>query len=462
MRSSRRIAALAVGMLLVPGLLGLEATTTGASAATASTRAPSVTPVPAPDCRPAPATPPAEGTPAPAPPTTPDSYAPRDGSLSFNNPVGSRAAKRALATIVLRSIRSSPSCSLIRIATWNLRAAEQADALKAAVDRGVTVQLIMSQGNNTAKGTDTYNPVYLDLKDYLSKHPNPRNGLSNWATTCSGACRYAGGAAHSKYYMFSQVGQTKGVVHYGSYNLTDAANAYQWNDLYTVIRPAFYTRMSDVFVQSQSKKNQSNPFQRIVDGNLSMDVYPWAPRGGDPMLSNLNAVKCTSAGKVGINGRTSIRISNAAILGQRGLALANKLVRLRRAGCNVKLVATNLGYNVIKVLRAGGVPTRQLIKYDDRLQMYVRYTHTKFMAISGNWGGRSNQQISWNGTANWTASSLSSDELVGKVTSAAVTNKYASFVNYWYVHTPNGTRLVPTTNQTDGRSSNPWRRVEQD
>ena len=360
----RRLAAVAA-LLLVPGLVGLQATSAASAAPVRSSVRTADAPT-APDCRPAPATPPPAGTTV-TPPKTPDSWTPKDGVLTYNNPTGSTAAKRVNANVILRAINSSPSCSLIRIATWNLRATEQVDALKAAVNRGVTVQLIMSQGNNTPKGTETYNPTYLAFKDYLSKHTNYRRDtkLWNWAITCSGACRYAGGAAHSKYYMFSQVGAAKNVTFYGSYNLTDAANGYQWNDLYSVIRPNFYAAMQAVFVESQSKKNQANPFRRFSDGNITMDVYPWKPRGGDPMISNLNAVRCTSAGKVGINGRTAIRISNAAILGTRGLALANKLVKLRRAGCNIKLLATNLGYNIIKVLQRGGVPTRQLIRYND-------------------------------------------------------------------------------------------------
>lgn len=473
MRAPLRSTAIVAATAMLSGLLGTQllAPAQAVGGTVKTTYAPPV------DCRqtapvdpstpPAtPETPPASEAPVGAP-APPDSYSPRNGTLTYNNPLGSTAARRANLTVILRSINSSPTCSKIQIATWNLRSAEATAALKAAVRRGVTVQLIMSAGNNGPTGTDTYNPVFLDLRDWLKASnvdPTTPAHMRNWAAECFRSCRYAGGAAHSKYYMFSRAGSAAKVVHYGSYNLTDAASWHQWNDLYTVVNPEFYSYLTQIFAESKPERNLADAFRRESFGNLTMDVYSYrgAGRTGDPIMSVLNQVKCTSAGTVGANGRTALRINVAAILGDRGLALANKLVRLRRAGCNIKLLATNLGYHIIKALQAGGVPTRQLVSYDDRTRLYTKYTHTKVLAISGNWGGRSNQQISWNGTANWTAATLESDELVGKVTSAAVTNKYNYFVNYWFSRTPNGRRLVPTTNNPDGRQSDPWSLVERD
>ncbi|ROR92414.1 phospholipase D-like domain-containing protein [Nocardioides aurantiacus] len=476
MKKPLRSTAGVLAAVLVSGLLATQALTSADAAAPVTIdppvdcrqkapKPPSPTPSPTgtPSPTPSPTTPPPAPTPAPAPP---DTFTPADGALTWNNPLGNNAAKRQISDRIVRAINSTPTCSTIQIATWNFRSAQAADALVAAVKRGVTVRVFIASGNDGAKGTDTYNPVWKDLRARLDASNVEKGAPRNWARLCYRACRYKDGAAHSKYYLFSRVGKATNVVMYGSHNVTSAAVVGQWNDLYTVDRDAIYTKLQSVFSQSMPENNLSSPYTNATSGDVKMNVYPFIrngrPAAGDPLMAALNRVKCTSAGSVGISGRTALRINVSAMLGQRGQDLAAKLVRLRRAGCNIKVLVTNVGYHAMKAMQRGGVQLRQLTKYDSRTRKYVMYTHFKMMAISGNYGGRSNQQIAFNGSANWTGPALVSDELVGEVRRPAAVNSYNHFVNTWYTRTPMGSKVVPTTTAVDGRADNPWSLVEQD
>ncbi len=429
---------------------------------------PTPTPTPVPSGSPTPAPSPTTPPPAPTPPTTPDNYTPRNGTLTYNNPIGSRTSQLANTSMLVRAINSTPTCEKIQLATWNFRDDKTWWAIRDAVRRGVTVQVIMSAGNDTPEGTELYNPRWIRMRDFLAESNATKVDQTerNWARTCGGACRSSGGAAHSKYYMFSKVGGARNVVFYGSHNLTYTASDNQWNDLYTVVNDGYYAFMDRIFAESADRVRTANPYRRASFGSLTMDIYAYRganrAQGADPMMTALRRVKCTSAGSVGVSNRTAIRVSMAALLNVRGQDLATKLASLKRSGCNVKVLVTNIGYHAMKTLQNARVPLRQLTRYDSRKRKFTVYTHTKVMTISGNYGGSSNQQVAFNGTANWTASSLDSDELQGEIRSASVVNKYNYFVNNWYNRTPMGGKVVPTTVSGVGRSDNPFSEVEQD
>ncbi|GAB3662334.1 hypothetical protein GCM10027596_23590 [Nocardioides korecus] len=414
----------------------------------------------------------------PGPPTTPDNYTPVDGNVSINDPlkiVKGTQDKYRLANynILKRSVRSTPTCGSIKLYSWNMRSTDMVNELKAAMDRGVQVQLIMAASNNGAKGTSKYNPDFVNLKAAMAAANKKLNPILvaqkryNEARTCGHSCRYFSGAAHYKLYVFSQVGDTKGVVYYGSHNLTDAAVYYQWNDLYTVVQPSYYTFMNGIYDQAWNQQRSSNPYRRGSFSGMNMDIYAYRgagrTSGADPVLTTLNKVRCTNAGSAGIGGRTAIRIAVAALFDQRAQNLTTKLIQLKRSGCNLRVLLTAVNGRTIKRLRAAGVPTRQLGRLQRRTTVFEYYTHTKVMAISGNYAGKPNTKVAFNGTANWTASTLGSDELVGTIYRAGVVNYYNNFVNYWYAHTPMGSRMVAAPPQNAAnRVSSPWSKMEQD
>src|SRR5439155_7335233 len=129
----------------------------------------------------------------------------------------------------------------IRIFSWNINSKVFENALIAAHARGVSVRILMSNG--LAEGQDDRGS-YAKLKHALAQRQSTRRpDMTSWVRTCVNSCRGQGGAAHSKFLVFSRVYQRTNVVMVGSPNLTSAASNNQWNDLVTLTdRPGLYAK----------------------------------------------------------------------------------------------------------------------------------------------------------------------------------------------------------------------------
>jgi phosphatidylserine/phosphatidylglycerophosphate/cardiolipin synthase-like enzyme len=370
-----------------------------------------------------------------------DSYTPPSG-VRLNNPLGDRAHRQVILRHLLRTINSTPRGSLIRIATWNLRSKAAVDALLAAHRRGVSVRVVIDRGN---ANPDNPNPGFDRLQRGLQyNQAHRRSWMTSWAFACASACRAPGGIAHTKFYLFSHAGTAHDVVMYGSANLTDLAAGFQWNDLFTLRdRPALYTWMLKIFQEMALDAPQSQPYRVQQFPGLRMQILPWKGSGteGDPILNELNKVRCTGAtGRAGSHGHTLVRIAMTAMLGDRGVSIANRLHVMWNRGCEVKVVYAVMGNEVLAAMRSragrGPVPMHQIVQDFDQDGVYDRYLHTKVLAVSGVYNGNSHAWVTFNGSSNWTAVSLDSDETLGRVEGSGPYLKYAAFVNYWYSHVP--------------------------
>ena len=135
-------------------------------------------------------------------------------------------------------------------------------------------------------------------------------------------------------------------------------------------------------------------------------------------------------------GDTRIRIAQTSMYGDRGLALARKIAKLQRQGCNIRLVYAMFGGEVLRIMRAAKVPMTHLAYDNNEDGLYDRYVHMKSMAISGNFAGDPAAKITWNGSANWTSVALASDEVLGMVRKKWVTQRYMKWIDYMFTHRP--------------------------
>ncbi len=97
---------------------------------------------------------------------------------------------------------------------------------------------------------------------------------------------------------------------------------------------------------------------------------------------------------------------------------------MKKRGCNIRLVYAMFGGGVLKVMRAAKVPMTHLAYDIDWNGIYDRYVHMKSMTVSGVLGKNTHARVTWNGSANWTGSSLASDEVVGRVDRVDTTRSY--------------------------------------
>lgn len=374
--------------------------------------------------------------PAPAQ-ATPAHYNPTKG-VTFNNPYGTTAARFRIVHKLVQTINSVKTGHKIRIASWNFRSPSIANALIAAHKRGVSVRILMDYGN---WNPDVPNNIAQRTHHALAQGDKHRpHDMTSWLKRCKGSCRGPHGIAHTKFYLFDKVQNTRDVVMYGSVNATTLAATIQWNDLYTFTGAANkYTEFLQVFNQMRADKAVAQGYLHYVHGPVSLDFYPYTGAGTskDPVLTVLNQIRCTGAtGGTGINGHTVVRIAQTSTYGDRGLALAKRLAQMERRGCNIRVVYAMFGGKVLQILRGSHVPMTHLAYDADCNGIYDKYLHMKSMTVNGVYGTDTSARITWNGSSNWTSISLASDEVVGTLQIPRVTRIYSNWIDYLFTHVP--------------------------
>ncbi len=309
----------------------------------------------------------------------------------------------------------------IKMVTWSFADSTMRDALIAARQRGVLVQVVAAKSINN----DGAHPAWPSLKRGLNGY-----GDGSFARECSGACRGPGGAAHAKYFLFNDAGSRhrQNIVVQTSMNLTRFAYSGQWNQATVWWNAGVHATFDRVF-RLAANQTQGGLIRETTGGVTSI-FFPRATASTDPILQALNRVRCTGAGAGSINGRTRLRMINYAIYQARGTAIAKRLRALWNAGCNIRIIYSVSSRPVLSILRSrsgrGPIPMKQSVIKNRRGEI-VRYNHSKWLAISGRYLGRSNGTYTvLPGSANWSDLSYRSDEQTQQIFSTSWTRPYFS------------------------------------
>ncbi|VXB12531.1 conserved exported hypothetical protein [Nocardioides sp. AX2bis] len=373
----------------------------------------------------------------------PDNFTPKTGA-TFNSPLGGSSERREIFRKVMRSINSSPKGSNINIFTWNFLTSEGKDALLRAQKRGVRVRLLMDDLNVKSVDNPPFRALRAGLQRGNKKVPAKRQ---SFARVCDKTCRGGGGAAHSKFYMFSRSGKARNVVIQGSANFTLASTNNQWNDIYTHVgNQKVYDWAGRIFQQAVRDKRAKKPYADRNFGNFRLMMFPNTGKNvPDPVMQTLNRVKCKGATNTASN-RTRIRIFPDVMRNPRGNALARKVKSLWNNGCDIRIGYTVMGIDTGKILRSGGgrgpVPMRHMVQDTNGDGQFDNYFHMKSMSIVGNYGGDRSGYALLNGSANWSGLAKVSDENLGLYRSKATTQRYQEHMNYWYDRFSGRARLV--------------------
>ena len=347
---------------------------------------------------------------------------PQPGAL-FNNPKGTPAAKDRLLHKIVSAVKSAHPGSYIRIAAYSNDRKDVADALIAAHRRGVHVQVLLND-NWTSHQTDR-------LQRVLGKDVQRQSFLR----ICRSACRGGKGNLHSKFYLFSWTGAVHNVVMVGSVNLTGYGVKTQWNDLFTAVRrPGLHKAFRVVFAQMKRDRKMAHPFRHVSAGPYDVNFYPRynTTAADDPIMKRFRAVHCNHVrGPAGVDGHTMIRVNMYGWNGTRGVYLAKKMASLSRHGCNVKVVETNAGGRVVRILQGGGVVVRTPDQDRNHNGVVDLYTHQKWMLLSGRYGTSTGWHV-WTGSQNWSDRSLNGDEVTLHIPKRGVFWSYRqNFQHMW-------------------------------
>ena len=374
---------------------------------------------------------------------------PPDTYFSFPN--RSAAESLAIRNRVLATVQSTwggrrnslgvplPGSGTIRMASWSFDDWPMARALVAAKNRGVSVQIMAAQDANGDHGSWHYLRSKLGSSLYKPGHPETRE-VSSFARQCRGSCRGHGGTPHAKYFLFSNVGprHLRTVVIQSSMNLTEFAYLNQWNHAQVMWSPAVYRDFLGIFRQARLGRPARSPYHVYETGNV-VDFFfprPGAKAAQDPVMQTLGKVSCTGATAAGTSGgRTKIRIAQYAVYGERGTWIAKRLRALWNQGCDIAVIYSLSSRPVLSILRnksgRGPIPMRQSV-VKDVYGTIVKYNHSKWMTITGSWGGRRDSAITFSGSANWANLALGSDEQMQRIASGRIAAAYnAAFAKTW-------------------------------
>jgi phosphatidylserine/phosphatidylglycerophosphate/cardiolipin synthase-like enzyme len=374
------------------------------------------------------------GTLSPSPAQASDTWIPGAGT-GFNQPVsGAWADRTRLVRRVIDAINHTPKYGVIRIAAYSFDRKDVADALVRAHWRGARVQIVLND--------NWVSPQTRRLMRVLGRGASQ----DHFVVVCSGSCRGGAGNLHMKVYSFSQTGAAKKVIMTGSANMTDRAVTLQWNDLVTLRdSPGLFDAYVKVFNQLKYDRAISPSWVYYEEPGMTAQFYRTSadqPRQAtttsriptadeDPVMQRLKAIKCDALEGSGVNGKTQLRIVMYGWNGDRGLYLSEQVARLKRLGCDVKIITSVAGGGVIKTLNESSVPVRSAdYKFleDGTVDFY---SHLKMMWVNGTYKDAPTRMV-WTGSENWSEMSFKNDELCVGLTGPSTVQKYKDQFDYMW------------------------------
>ena len=369
---------------------------------------------------------------------------------------------------VIKTIRHTPRRGVIRIAVYSFDRMPVANALIAAHKRGVKVQMLLNDHQDTR------------AMQVIRAQIGTNRKKKSFIYKCVASCRSTQNEynnLHSKFYSFSQSGKSRDVMAIGSANMMLNAALHQWNDLYFTSGDHELFRQFVSLFNNMKKDWDTRRPPRFFCGTPtgpacddSVDKYTvWAfPRLSGPkndlVLDMLSKIQCVTPDAAGNPVRTKLALSMHTMRGRRGDYLAAAIRNKFAEGCDFRVSYGLIGYHTKQILGAptarGRIPLRSTgLDYnteddfdlnkdgeDDLILDY--YSHQKYFVIQGTYNGVPDTNMVLTGSSNWASLSTANDELWLTVQGARVAKKYVRNFNYQWDHARNSRDAYTTTYST--------------
>ena len=341
-----------------------------------------------------------------------------------NDPTGDDAAKNRIYTRLVELIDGAEAGSTIRAAWYYADATTIPDALIAARQRGVNVQVVTDEKQaehatatatlRTGLGTDTAKASFFTMC------PADRGCIAD---------RDDWSIMHNKFYLFTRTLGASNVVFQTTTNLGGTGwrdGGKGWNDAMEVTgNTALFNSYAGYFGDLRAKKVDNNYYDTRVPvqaGTAKVFYYPreGSSVNGDPgentVMTMLNNTECFGNSTVGTsdNHRTVIRVTTMVITLQ---YLADKLIALDAAGCYVKVNvrvdpadATAKAVLNSMLARTSSVYGGIIVNYYCMADPI--WIHSKNFSIEGRYYDKPDRKIAWTGSLNWSGGSLRGDDEV--------------------------------------------------
>ncbi|MFF6995020.1 phospholipase D-like domain-containing protein [Streptomyces sp. NPDC008313] len=355
----------------------------------------------------------------------------------FNDPLGTTDQQYAIRTRLVELTNAALPGSTIKVAVYHVWEATVVNALVDARNRGVNVQVLLDESSVSDRPTNT---SYGTLASALGTDRTKRSYITTCPKdkSCLGDPRFGKSIMHNKFWLFSAVAGATNVVVETTTNSTPSANTRFFNDaLVLPNNPTMYDAYSDYFDTMAARDWASWNYRTVSNGLYKAYFFPRAgnTRATDTVYSVLNNVQCTYKDTAGVTQHTKVRV---AIFKLTRLAIAEKLVSLKKSGCSVSIVyaesdsAKSSGgtKGTWEKMHTTGGPTVRCYNDDrDPLSPGKKLTtpfiiHSKYILVDGVYDGVRNK-VSFTGSGNYTGPALrENDESIIKVDDDAVHDMY--------------------------------------
>ncbi|MEV6305970.1 phospholipase D-like domain-containing protein [Actinoplanes sp. NPDC051861] len=377
----------------------------------------------------------------------------------FNNPLGTKAEQNTIYKQVARLIDRVPQGAELRMSMYHFETPDTADTeddpdivdrLVAAHERGVAVKVVLDQAskNFTAAGrlrarlgTDDTQASFVVSCDDV--HGGTRGCIATRSHTWSDGTTSTA-YNHNKFMAISKLvldngTEYSGVVYQASANMTLWDANEGWNNALTFVDTKVYNAYvkyhRDLVSYRRTTAGNNNYYTDTGSGtDYRAFFFPRHEASGeaftgsatDTIYNTLNSVKCSYKDEANVTRQTDVRVMQLAF---NRTPIAAKLVELRKAGCWIDVVASQIGGDVEKTLKNGGVQTtRCWWKVNEEFTYRV---HHKYMLIDGGYDDDITPRT-YTGSHNYAWSALRlADEAMVRVMGRATHDDYLR--NFWSV-----------------------------
>ncbi|MER6399599.1 phospholipase D-like domain-containing protein [Kitasatospora sp. NPDC001603] len=366
-------------------------------------------------------------------------------TTTFNNPAGPAASQDAIRNQLISLIKRTPAGAEINGSMYLFTDGGVSAALIAAKQRGVKVRLVVD-GDAVPAYEPGSNPPKATGSEYATLAAPTGLGTDqnadSWVLACPDTRGCIGNRAlnddddgainHNKFFLFSKVGSTENVVFQTSANLTTSQRKNLFNNAVTIpdagsgLYAAYRTYWQDLVTYGSSGNGLASNYLSQQAGPYKTYFFPRQESAGtaynddastDTVVSLLGNTDCAG-------GATRIRIAMYAFT---RVQVADKLVELKKAGCQVELLhngeSGNLG-TTVKTALAGKLDLAArcwgTAPNGDGTTRSIGI-HSKYLLIEGTYLGAANRKLVFTGSHNYTYPNLRShDETLLKIDDPAV------------------------------------------
>lgn len=355
-------------------------------------------------------------------------------STLFNNPAGTTQEQQAIRLQIQGFINSAAPGSDITVALYHMWDETTARALATAhTDRGVNVRVLL---DSTSVSDNPSNPSYGILTDALGTDRAQSSfvGLCPQGKSCLGDPANGASINHNKFFLFSQVDGASNLTVQTSSNLTPSAYSRMRNDAVLLQNTGIYNAYKSYFGKLAAQDWDSWSYTTATFSPYKAYFYPYVPGTGnssDTIWNILDGVTCTWTEGTTAK-QTKVRV---AMLRFTRLGVAEKLVALKKAGCDVDIVyaetdsvASSGTAGTWEELHTSGGPTLRCYNYDEDGDSTTTNSvvHSKYLLIDGKYSGSVNKVV-WTGSHNYSGPALrENDEALLKIDSTTVHDQYVT------------------------------------